>query len=109
MSCQAEAPDIQAAYERFKTKGVVVLAIFIFEDSQTVRDYADRAGLTYPKVADPSTRIASKYGVYEDPGSHHGAVIRSHFFIDASGILRSITTGTLTPAQMDTALTAISQ
>ncbi len=108
-SCQAEAPDIQAAYEKFKAKGVVVLAIFISEDSQTVRDYAARAGLTYPQAADPSARIASAYGVYEDPGGHHGAAIRSHFFIDASGILRSMTTGTLTPAQMDAALRAISQ
>lgn len=108
-SCQAEAPDIQAAYEKFKGKGVVVLAIFISEDSQTVRDYADLAGLTYPQVADASARIASAYGVYEDPGGHHGAAIRSHFFIDASGILRSMTTGTLTPAQMDAALRAISQ
>jgi cytochrome c biogenesis protein CcmG/thiol:disulfide interchange protein DsbE len=99
-ACVAEAPDIQAASEKFKAKGVVVLAVFIREDSTTVRDYANRVGLTYPKVADPDTRIASAYRVYGIP---------AHFFIDANGILRAIKTGGLSPEQMDAALTQISR
>ena len=99
-ACVAEAPDVQAASEKFKPKGAVVLAIFIREDSATVKDYADRVGLTYPKVADPDTRIASAYRVYGIP---------AHFFIDKSGILRSIKTGGLSPEQMAAALTEISR
>jgi cytochrome c biogenesis protein CcmG/thiol:disulfide interchange protein DsbE len=99
-ACVAEAPDVQAASEKFKPKGAVVLAIFIREDPVTVKDYADRVGLTYPKVADPDTRIASAYRVYGIP---------AHFFIDKSGILRSIKTGGLSPEQMDAALTEISK
>jgi len=99
-ACVAEAPDVQAAYEKFKPKGAIVLAIFIREDSATVKDYADRVGLTYPKVADPDTRIASAYRVYGIP---------AHFFIDKSGILRSIKTGGLSPEQMAAALTEISR
>jgi len=99
-ACVAEAPDIQAASEKFKAKGVVVLAIFIREDSAIVRDYANRVGLTYPKVADPDTSIASAYRVYGIP---------AHFFIDKSGILRSAKTGGLSPEQMASALTQISQ
>jgi peroxiredoxin len=97
-ACVAEAPDVQAASEKFKPKGVVVLAIFIREDSATVNDYADRVGLTFPKVADPDTRIASAYRVYGIP---------AHFFIDRSGILRSTKTGGLSPEQMAAALTEI--
>jgi cytochrome c biogenesis protein CcmG/thiol:disulfide interchange protein DsbE len=99
-ACVAEAPDIQAASEKFKAKGVVVLAIFIREDSTTVRDYANRVGLTYPKVADPDTSIASAYRVYGIP---------AHFFIDKSGILRSTRTGGLSPEQMAAALREISR
>lgn len=99
-ACVAEAPDVQAASEKFKAKGVVVLAIFIREDSATVLDYANRVGLTYPKVADPDTRIASAYRVYGIP---------AHFFIDKSGILRSVRTGGLSPEQMAAALTEISK
>jgi cytochrome c biogenesis protein CcmG, thiol:disulfide interchange protein DsbE len=99
-ACKAEAPDIQAAYEKFKPKGVVVLAIFIREDAATVKDYADRIGLTFPKVADPDTRIASAYRVYGIP---------AHFFIDRTGVLRQVKTGGQSPEQMAAALTQISR
>lgn len=99
-ACVAEAPDIEAAYQKFKAQGVVELSISISENSATVRAYVARVGLTYPQIADPDTRIASAYRVYGIP---------AHFFIDASGILREIRTGGQSPAQMDTALTAISK
>jgi peroxiredoxin len=99
-ACKAEAPDIEATYEKFKAQGVVVLAISISEDSATVRDYGDRIGLTYPQVADPDTRIASAYRVSGIP---------AHFFIDSSGVLRLVKTGGLSPEQMSTAITEISR
>jgi cytochrome c biogenesis protein CcmG, thiol:disulfide interchange protein DsbE len=99
-ACQAEAPDIQAAYQKFKATGVVILAISISEDSATVRDYRDRVGLTYPMIADPNSNISSAYRVSSIP---------AHFFVDASGVLRSIKAGGLSPDQMDAAITKISQ
>jgi cytochrome c biogenesis protein CcmG, thiol:disulfide interchange protein DsbE len=99
-ACVAEAPDIQAASEKFKAKGVVVLAISISEDSATVKDYADRVGLTFPMIADPDSRIASLYRVYGIP---------AHFFIDKAGVLHSTKTGGLSTEQMDTALTEVSR
>jgi len=99
-ACKAEAPDIQAAYKKFEPKGVVVLSIWIREDSATVKDFADRTGLTFPKIADPDTRIASAYRVYGIP---------AHFFIDKAGILRAIKTGGQSPEEMAAALTEISR
>jgi cytochrome c biogenesis protein CcmG/thiol:disulfide interchange protein DsbE len=99
-ACVAEAPDIQAAYAKNQAKGVVVLSISISEDSATVKEYGDRVGLTYPKIADPDTRIASAYRVFGIP---------AHFFIDSSGVLRSIKTGGLSPEQMDAAIKGISR
>lgn len=97
-ACQAEAPDIEAAYQKAKAQGAVVLAVSISEDSATVLDYANRVGLTYPQVADPDTRIASAYRVNGIP---------AHFFIDRSGILRSEATGGLSSEKMDSALKEI--
>ena len=97
-ACVAEAPDIQAASVKFKTKGVVVLAISISEDSATVKDYANRVGLTFPMIADPDTKIASLYRVYGIP---------AHFFIDKAGVLAATKTGGLGKEQMDTALTEL--
>jgi len=99
-ACKAEAPDIEAAYQKFKARGVVVLSVSISEDSAAVKDYGDRIGLTYPKIADPDTRIASAYRVNGIP---------AHFFIDASGVLSSVKTGGMSPGQMDAALTAVSR
>jgi cytochrome c biogenesis protein CcmG, thiol:disulfide interchange protein DsbE len=99
-ACQAEAPDIEAAYQKAKASGAVVLAVSISEDSATVLEYANRIGLTYPQVADPDTRIASAYRVNGIP---------AHFFIDKSGILRSEATGGLSSEKMDSALKEISR
>jgi peroxiredoxin len=99
-ACKAEAPDIQAAYKKFEPKGVVVLSIWIREDAATVKAFADRTGLTFPKIADPDTRIASAYRVYGIP---------AHFFIDKAGILRAIKTGGQSPEEMAAALTQISR
>jgi peroxiredoxin len=98
--CVAEAPDIQAASEKFKAKGVVVLSIWVNEDGATVKEFADRTGLTFPKVADPQSSIASQFRVYGIP---------SHFFIDKTGVLRSTRSGVLGVGQMNTALTEISR
>jgi cytochrome c biogenesis protein CcmG/thiol:disulfide interchange protein DsbE len=96
--CRAENPDIQDAYARHKANGLVVLAVFMNEDAGTVRGYAKRVGLAYEKVADPNARIASSYRILGIP---------SHFFVDSSGVLRSLKTGSLDPSAMDTALTGI--
>jgi cytochrome c biogenesis protein CcmG/thiol:disulfide interchange protein DsbE len=98
--CQAEAPDIQATYQKFKASGVVVLAISISEDAATDRAWTNRVGLTYPMIADTNSAIASEYRVSSIP---------AHYFIDASGVLRSIQAGSLSPDQMDAALTKLSR
>lgn len=96
--CRAENPDIQAAFEKYEKSGLVVLGIFISEDASAVRDYADRVGLTYRKVADPDTRIASEYRIMGIP---------SHYFIDRSGVLRQMKIGSLDPVAVDAALAGI--
>jgi peroxiredoxin len=96
--CRAENPDILAAYERYRAKGLRVLAIFIQDDESTIEDYAKRAGLTYPKVDDSDSRIASSYRIVGIP---------SHFFIDSAGVLRALRIGTLDTEGMDTALEEI--
>jgi peroxiredoxin len=99
--CQAEAPDIEAAYKKHLAEGVVVLSVSVNEkDSATVVDYANRAGLTFPKIWDSGDTIGSAYRVNSIP---------AHFFIDASGILRSSKVGLLSPEKMEAALKEINR
>ena len=93
--CRAENPDIQAAYDRYHDRGVVVVQVYMSEDSSTVTDYASRVGLTYVKVPDPDTSLAAEYRILGIP---------SHFFIDKAGVLRQIKVGTLDAGTMDATL-----
>jgi peroxiredoxin len=97
-ACQAEAPDIETAYQKAKSSGVVVVAIYLSENSASVRGFGNRLGLDFTQIADPETRIASAYRVYGIP---------AHFFIDRTGVVRSVKTGSLNPDQMDSQLAAI--
>lgn len=96
--CQAEIPDIQAASQRFASRGVVVLGVNISEQNTTVKAYAERVGLTFPLGADPDSVVADTYAV---------SAIPSHFFIDSSGVIRDIRMGALSPETMDSILTKL--
>jgi peroxiredoxin len=96
--CRAENPDIKATAEKYADSGLVVLAVFISEDEAAVKDYADRVGLGYLKVADPSTTLASQYRILGIP---------SHFFIDRQGVLQAMKIGSLDVPTMETAVEGI--
>lgn len=96
--CRAENPDIKAVYERSQASGLVIIAIFMAEDASAVRDYADRVGLTYEKIPDPATTIASQYRILGIP---------SHFFIDRDGVMREMKIGALDQAAMERAIEGI--
>ena len=85
--CRVEAPDVQAVAVEFSGR-VQVMSVYVGEDVATVQGYADRVGLTYPQLADPTQAIAVQYAVMGIP---------AHYFIDADGAIRKIAVGSLTP------------
>jgi thiol-disulfide isomerase/thioredoxin len=95
--CRAENPDIEATYRTLGDE-VVVLQVYMSEDAATVSDYVSRVGISYVTVPDPSERLAAEYRILGIP---------SHFFIDATGVLRQIKIGSLDPASMEAALAGI--
>ena len=96
--CRAEAPDIEAAYAGFKAKGGEIVQVFLQEDAASVKDYADRVGLTYVKIPDSTTAVASQYRILGIP---------SPFFINADGTLQAIKVGSLDPEKIKVALAGI--
>lgn len=96
--CRSENPDIKATSEAFADRGVVVVQVYINEDASSVADYANRLGLTYPKIADTTDSIATNYRILGIP---------AHFFIDRDGVLRELRVGTLDPASMQKILTGL--
>ena len=61
--CQAELPQLQALYEKYKARGFVVLGVAM-DDSSTsgaVASVARRDGLTFPILLDAQSRAVSLY------------------------------------------------
>ena len=94
--CRAENADLEATYEAFKARGVVVVQVFMDEDTAAVTDYATRVGITYLKVPDPTSQLSTEYRILGIP---------THFLIDRDGVLRQIKVGTLQADAMAQALT----
>jgi cytochrome c biogenesis protein CcmG, thiol:disulfide interchange protein DsbE len=98
--CRTEAPDVEATYQAYKDRGLVVLAVFIDESSDDVGAYAQRAGLTFPIAVDQGEAIAATYRTLGIP---------THFFIGADGRIEDIRIGALPRSEMDRAVAAIVQ
>jgi cytochrome c biogenesis protein CcmG, thiol:disulfide interchange protein DsbE len=98
--CRTEAPDVEATYQAYRDRGLVVLAVFIDESSADVGAYAQRAGLTFPIAVDQSEAIASSYRTLGIP---------THFFIGADGRIKDIRIGALPRSEMDSAVASIVQ
>ena len=92
--CRAENPDIMATYTA-NAGAVVIVQVYMDEDSAAVKEYTDRVGITYLTVPDPNQALSAQYRILGIP---------SHFFIDASGVLRQIKVGSLDPTSMQAAL-----
>jgi len=93
--CRYEMPGIQAAYEKFNGKGLVVLGInFTAQDNlQDVRDFVTELKLTFPILLDESGDVsAGLYGMRGLPTS---------YFIDIQGILQRIQVGAMLPEKIE--------
>ncbi len=96
--CRSEAPDVEAAYQKYQAQGLTILAVFISESPSDIAGYAQRAGLTFPIAVDQQTKIASQYRTMGIP---------SHFFIGADGKIKDVRLGALDPATIDSEIQSI--
>jgi peroxiredoxin len=88
--CTTEMPAMQAAYDRLRDHGFVVLAINELEDTQKVAEHIKTYGHTFPVLLDQDNRVANLYGVYGLPVS---------VFIDEAGVVREYIKGGLLTEQ----------
>ena len=75
--CRMERPSLQAMYDNYKDKGLVVLAVSIDRAGiETVKKYVAEHDLTFPNLHDQTSKVASEYGIRGVPLT---------FFIDRHG------------------------
>ena len=96
--CRVEAADLQETYARYKPEGLNVLAVFINDPPADIAGFAQRAGLTFPIIADQSTKIGSAYRLVGIP---------THVFIGRDGLIKEILIGALSKDDMQRAVSGI--
>ena len=84
--CKEEMPAMQAAYDKLRGEGFVVLAVNELEDTDKVIEHIRTHGHTFLVVMDHDNRVANRYGVVGLPAS---------FLIDQQGIVREHIFGNL--------------
>lgn len=60
--CRSEMPDLDALYQRFKSQGLVVLAISN-EDAATVKPFVNKFKITFPVLLDPGDSVNEQYKI----------------------------------------------
>lgn len=75
-SCWNEAPRLEAAWQRYKAQGLVMVGVVHQDTEENAKDFIEKHGKTFPNGMDPKSRIAIEYGVYGLPET---------FFIDREG------------------------
>lgn len=99
--CRAEMAAIQAAYDKYSKKGLVVLGInFSVQDSRPdVETFVKGLKLTFPILMDETGNVSSgQYGVHALPVS---------FFIDSKGVIQRTQFGTMLPTELEEYLSGI--
>ena len=84
--CQFETPTVRAMDEKYRDRGLVVVAVQVQQTVEAGRSYAARYGLQYTIGADVTGAVFHTYHVFALP---------TQFFIDPDGILRQIVNGPL--------------
>ena len=74
--CKDEAPFLQETYERYRSRGLVVLGVDANDFKQDARRFASRYGITYPLVYDGRGSTLGKWGIGGFPET---------FFVDRTG------------------------
>ncbi len=78
-SCKLEMPAMDGLYQKYRRKGLEVLAVNVGQKKEVVRTFAAELRVTYPLLIDADGKGAAVYGVTDVPRT---------YVIDRNGILR---------------------
>lgn len=90
--CVKEMPALQAQWEKWRDKGVVVVGVNVGEDQMTVENFIGNIGVDFPIVMDPDRNAVRSYGISPMPTT---------FFINAKGKVDSVHIGQLDLGTLD--------
>lgn len=68
--CRVEMPAMERLSQRYRDKGLVVLAVALHENPKSVRDFMQELKLTFPAVVDADGAVGYMYGVRPIPATY---------------------------------------
>jgi peroxiredoxin len=89
--CRAELPELQAGSQRLAGQ-VAIVGLNQGETPEQVKGFVQQMGLTFQIPLDEDMNVSRVYGVRNLPTT---------FFIDRSGVIRSVQLGALNEATLD--------
>ena len=86
---------MEAIYQEYKSKDVVVIGVDLLEDENEVRQYVQQGGFSWTFVIDTTGAVATNYGITAIPTS---------LFLDKEGVIRAVSIGAMTKRAMESKL-----
>lgn len=78
-SCAEEMPAMEKLYEKYRRKGLVILAVNVGQKKELVKRLVKDVGITYPVLLDPDRKMAESYDVVGVPRT---------YLVDRKGVIR---------------------
>lgn len=89
--CIKELPDIEKVYQEYKDKDLVILAVDLGENKDTVKSFIDQNKYNFKVLLDSDQTVAQAYNINSIPVS---------IFIDKDGNIAAKRVGALTAEEM---------
>ena len=91
--CRTEMPAMQEIADRFADQGLTIVGVDVGEGTDSVREFVEELGVTYPIVMDFDSSIFSRYSPLFG--------VPRHYFIGRDGTIVAARIGELRPEEMD--------
>ena len=95
--CRQEMPEMQQVWQQYKDK-IEILGVDFKEESNTVKDYINQGGYSWPFVIDHDMVMSQQY---------NASAIPTHVFVDRNGIVQFVAKGGLSRASMNEAVAKV--
>ena len=90
--CRDEFPLLEAKLAQHAADGLTVVGVLTDDPPEPARDFVSQYGATWPTVIDPDKAVKGAYRVIARPQT---------YFVDRTGVIRSIQVGELTDADFE--------
>jgi thiol-disulfide isomerase/thioredoxin len=68
--CRDEMPSMENLYQRYKDRGLVILAVDLQENANTVRQFIQSYRLSFPVLLDLDGRVGNNYNIQAIPATY---------------------------------------